>query len=564
MIAFDFAFESAFQQIALLLLIAAALGAVLRMLHQPLIIAFIVVGVLVGPALLDVAPPREDIELFAHLGVALLLFIVGLKLDVRLITLLGPVAVLTGLGQMAATAVLAFVLATALGFATVEALYIAVALTFSSTIIVVKLLSDRREIDQLHGRIALGVLIVQDVAVIVLMIGLSAFGRQDATDLLPALITVAVRGLLFVLAIAALARWLLPRVLDAFARSPELLVLSAAAWAFAVAAVGDMLGFSEEVGAFLAGVALASSPYREALGTRLGTLRDFLLLFFFVQLGLGVQFGEAGPQLLAAVGLSLFVLVGKPLMVMAIMGALRYRRRTSFFTGVSLAQISEFSLIVAALGLELGHIGGGTVGLITLVAVITIAVSSYLIVGARALLDRLSPLLGVFERAVSRPAEGEDEEDLCPQVIIFGLGRFGGRIADHLVADGVSVLGIDFDPQALARAQRRGVPTMYGDAEDAELVKRLPLRCAQWVVSTSPDPATNLVLLGALREISFGGRVALTAHTEVAARRLERGEPDMILRPFVDAADDACRALGLLSASEAELDLGSHRATEAT
>ncbi|MDQ3938146.1 MAG: cation:proton antiporter, partial [Chloroflexota bacterium] len=538
-------FENVFQQIAALLIVAAGLGALLRRLHQPLIIAFIAVGVLVGPAFLGVVPEGEAIDLLAHLGVALLLFIVGLKLDVRLITSLGPVALVTGVGQIAVTAGVGFVLAAALGFAFVDALYTAVALTFSSTIIVVKLLSDRREIDQLHGRIALGVLIVQDIAVVAVMIALSAFGTPDTgVDLIEALAAVALRGIAFVGAIALVAHFVLPRILDAFARTPELLVLSAVAWAVSLAAAGDLLGFSEEVGAFLAGVSLASSQYREALGTRLTTLRDFLLLFFFVQLGLSMDFGAAGPQLGAAIVLSLFVLLGKPLVVMAIMGALRYRRRISFFTGVSLAQISEFSLIFVALGVELGHITAGLLGTITLVAVITIALSSYLIVAARPLFERLAPLLGVFERPVTGPEQPE-ETGLCPDVIVFGLGRFGGRIADHLVADRYSVLGIDFDPRALARAQRRGVTTMYGDAEDAVLVGRLPLDCARWVVSSSPDPATNIVLLRALRDIGYAGQVALTAHSEAAAARLEGEGADLVLRPFIDAADEACRALGL-------------------
>jgi Kef-type K+ transport system membrane component KefB len=537
-------FANPFHQIAVLMVVAAALGAVLRGLHQPLIIAFIVVGVVAGPAVLGVVQASEEIDLLAQLGIALLLFIVGLKLDLRLITTLGPVALVTGVGQMALSAAVGFGLASALGFSQVDALYIALALTFSSTIIVVKLLSDRREIDQLHGRIALGVLIVQDVAVVMLMIGLTAFGRPGAdVDLLAGLGGVAVRGAAFVAVAAALALWVLPRLLDIVARTPELLVLVAVAWATALAAAGDVLGFSEEVGAFVAGVSLASSPYREALGTRLTTLRDFLLLFFFVQLGVGVEFGDAGPQLAAAVVLSLFVLLAKPLVVMTIMGLLGYRRRTSFFTGVSLAQISEFSLIFAALGVGLGHISGGLLGLITSVAVITIAISSYLIIAARPLFDRLHPLLTIFERPTARGQELL-EEDFCPQAVIFGLGRFGGRIAHHLRSDDIPVLGIDFDPRALAFAEGRGIRTLYGDAEDAELVDRLPLDCARWVVSTTPDTTTNLALLHALRERGYEGEVALTAHADGQAERLQAAGASLVLRPFIDAADDACRALG--------------------
>jgi Kef-type K+ transport system membrane component KefB len=541
-------FASVFQQIAVLLLVAAALGAILRILHQPLIVAFIAVGVVAGPSVLGLVQPGEEIDLLAHLGIALLLFIVGLKLDLRLITTLGPVALVTGVGQIVLTAAAGYALATVLGFEPGAALYLALALTLSSTIIVVKLLSDRRQIDQLHGRIALGVLIVQDVAVVVVMIALSAFGQDGAPDLAAELAAVAVRGVAFVAAIALLARFVIPRLLDSFARTPELLVLWAVAWAITLAAAGDLLGFSEEVGAFLAGVSLASSAYREAIGTRLTTLRDFLLLFFFVQLGLGMDFDIGGPQLVPAVVLTVFVLLAKPLFVIAIMGGLRYRRRTSFFTGVSLAQISEFSLIFAALGLELGHIDEDVVGVITTVAVATIAVSSYLIIASRQLFDRIGPLLTVFERRDPR-SEQTDDDGFCPEVVIFGLGRFGGRIAAHLAHDGVAVLGVDFDPQALARAERQNLHVLYGDAEDQDMAGRLPLGCARWVVSTSPDPTTNRALIHALRHHGYGGSIAVTAHTDRYASRLEEAGADLVLRPFLDAADVACRSLGYDSAA---------------
>ncbi|CAN5748222.1 cation:proton antiporter [soil metagenome] len=541
-------FDNVFQQIALLLIAAAVLGAVLRRLHQPLIVAYIAVGVVAGPSVLGLVRSSDEIDLLAQIGVALLLFIVGLKLDLRLITTLGPVALITGVVQIVLTGAGGFAIATVLGFEAAEALYIALGLTFSSTIIVVKLLSDRREIDALHGRIALGVLIVQDVAVIVVMIALSAFGPAGSqVDLVASLSVVALRGVAFVAVIGLAARYLIPRLLDAFARTPELLVVSAVAWALALAAAGDLLGFNEEVGAFMAGVALASSPYREALGTRLTTLRDFLLIFFFVELGLGLDFGEAVPQLGPALLFAGFVLLAKPLLIMSTMGLLGYARRTSFFSGVSLAQISEFSLIFAALGVELGHIGQGTLGMLTAVAVITIAISSYLIIGARPLFNRLSGLLTVFERTNPKSTELDDEA-ACPRAIVFGLGRFGGRMADHLLADGVNVLGIDFDPESVARAAGRGINAIYGDVEDSELIGHLPLDCVEWVVSSSPDADSNIVLLQALRANGYRGRVALTAHGERAAERLERAGADLILRPFADAADEACRALGFAPA----------------
>ncbi|CAN5599933.1 cation:proton antiporter [soil metagenome] len=537
-------FDSLFQQIAVLLIVAALVGAAGRVLHQPLIISFIVVGVLAGPNVLGIVEVEGTVEVLSQLGIALLLFIVGLKLDLRVIRTLGVVAAATGLGQVFFTSVVGYFIALALGFDTISALYIGIALTFSSTIIIVKLLSDKGEIEQLHGRIAIGFLIVQDIVVVIVMIGLSAFGAAGPDlDLAGELVAVIARGAIFIALIAALVRWLLPPLLHRLAQTPELLVLFGIAWAAALAAGGDMLGFSEEVGAFLAGVSLASTPFREALATRLSTLRDFLLLFFFVELGALMDFADAGEHLTAAIVLSAFVLIGNPIIVMVIMGALRYRRRVSFLAGLTVAQISEFSLIFAALGVAVGHITNQTLGLITSVGVITIGLSTYMILGSQRLFDWLAPHLGIFERANARDMDLDDDRH-CPRVIIFGLGRYGGHMIEELHAAGVPVMGVDFDPVALGHVERLGVPTLYGDAEDPDLPATLPLRCAEWIVCTSPTADTSLALLHALRAHGVKARVAVTAHTQASADALASAGADLLLRPFVDAADQAVHRLG--------------------
>ena len=282
-------FGDVFTEMAVLLLVAAIIGAIGVRLRQPLIVAFIAVGILVGPSVLGWVSADDQVDLLAQLGIALLLFVVGLKLDLHIIRTMGPVALATGLGQVFFTSVVGYFIAIALGMTAVTALYVAVALTFSSTIIIVKLLSDKREVDTLHGRIAIGFLIVQDIAVVLVMIGLTALGEVgDAAGLGREAIEVLVRGGLFIAAIGILMRYVLTPLLHQLARSPELLVLFAIAWAVSLGAAGVYLGFSKEVGAFLAGVSLASTPYRESIGARLVSLRDFLLLFFFIDLGAGI------------------------------------------------------------------------------------------------------------------------------------------------------------------------------------------------------------------------------------------------------------------------------------
>jgi len=375
---------------------------------------------------------HDQIELLAKIGIAILLFIVGLKLDLHLIRTMGPVALATGLGQVIFTSLFGFLIALAFGMSMVSAAYTAVALTFSSTIIIVKLLSDKKEIDSLHGRIAIGFLIVQDILVVLAMIALSTFGGAGGqeTSFLWEILTALGTGSLFLGGLLILMRTAIPRLLDQLARSQELLVLFSIAWAVVLGAAGDALGFSTEVGAFLAGVSLASTHYREAIGSRLVTLRDFLLLFFFIELGSRLDLSMLGGQLVSAAVFSVFVLVGNPLIVMIIMGIMGYRRRTSFLAGLAVAQISEFSLILASLGLSLGHIDKETVGLITLVGIVTIGLSTYMILYSGSLYRFLSPWLSIFERQKThRESVPEDvPSDEQVDVILLGLGQYGTSI----------------------------------------------------------------------------------------------------------------------------------------
>ncbi len=538
-----FSFESQFYEIGFILGVAALLGLLGTIFRQPLIVAFIAVGIVVGPSFLGITEESEELELLAEVGIAVLLFVVGLKLDLQVIRTMGRVALITGLGQVLFTSAIGFVLAFVLGYDLAASAYIAIALTFSSTIIIVKLLSDKREIDSLHGRIAVGFLIVQDIVVVLTMIAISAVGTGEDPDPLREALLVVGKGTLMLAGVALLMRYVIPRVVPLLARTQELLVLSAIAWAVGLAVVGDSLGFSKEVGAFLAGVSLASTPFRESISGRLTSVRDFLLLFFFVNLGASLEFDGLGDQVFPAIVLSLFVLVGNPLVVIALMGAMGYRRRTGFLAGLAVAQISEFSLIFAALGVSLGHIESDTLGLITLVGVITIGLSTYLIIYSHPLYDRFGHLLKPFERSVKHPEDEAGDLPTTVDIVIFGIGRYGSAISAGLRERGDRVLGIDFDPEAVRHWQSRGWPVHYGDAEDPEMLHSLPLSSARYVVCAVPVVEANLALLRALQHEKYHGQIVLTAHSEGEATRLTELGGHIILRPFRDAAVRAVEEL---------------------
>jgi Kef-type K+ transport system membrane component KefB len=540
-------FSNIFYEIALILAIATGVGFFALRLRQPLIIAFIIVGIFVGPAGVNAVNASEQLELFAELGIALLLFVVGLKLDPHEIEAVGPVALTTGIGEILITGSLGYLIAIGLGLNASSAFYVGIALTFSSTIIIVKLLSDRREIDALHGRIALGILIVQDIVVVLVMIAMSAFTENSDRGLAQEFLMVLLKGSLFLACVALMTRYLFPKLLPALAQSTELLLIFAISWAVALAALGDALGFSQEVGAFLAGVSLASTPYRADLGARLVSLRDFLLLFFFINLGVHIDVAHLGNEILPALILSLFVLIGKPLMVMVLIGLMGYHKYTSVITSLSLGQISEFSLILATLGVSLGQVTEETLGLITLVGIITMAVSTYMIIDSHHLYDFLSPYLSWVERLNSAFNQQQDELTVLNHtevdIIVFGLGRYGGNLLQYLSQQQFSIVAIDFDPELVQRCRSQGILAFYGDAEDPEFAATLPLKTAKWVVSTLPGQRVGLALLRTLKQLQFQGKIALTSHSLPEKKLLQQKGADLVLLPFNDAAKEAAQTL---------------------
>jgi Kef-type K+ transport system membrane component KefB len=529
----------AFGEFSLLLIISALAGGIALLLRQPVLIAYIVVGIVVGPAVLGIVHAHEQIELLAQIGVCVLLFVVGLKLDLKHIRHIGPVALATGLGQLAFTIFFGFLIIVLLGKSLMEALYVAVALTFSSTIIVVKLLSDKREIDSLHGRIAVGFLIVQDLAVVIAMMVMSTLRSGDTgwLDLLGSLsLRIAVAGA----AMYVLMRYILPRLVAKMASSMELLLIFAIAWGMSLAAIGEWAGFSKEAGAFLAGFSLASTDFRDAINARLTAIRDFLLLFFFIELGSKLEFSTLGQEIVPALILSLFVLIGNPLIVMAIMGLMGYRKRTGFLAGLTVAQISEFSIVFVAMGITLGHVGLEALGLTTLVGVVTIALSTYMILYSHKLYSLLAPMLGLFERKVTfREMSGETPNDMHykPDIIVFGLGRFGGRLARGLAQEGTKVLGVDFDPEVVRAMQRDGFIVRFGDCIEGALLESLPIRDSRWIVSTIPDLASNRLLLEELRQFDFKGEVAVVAREDSIGMALKAMGVPTVLYPTNSAVD---------------------------
>jgi hypothetical protein len=389
--------------------------------------------------------------------------------------------------------------------------------------------------------------------VVLAMMVLSAFGvgAQEGTDnsVLVQIGTALLYGLLMLGLVLLFIRYLATPLVSRIARSQELLITFGIGWAALLAAIGSQLGFSKELGGLLAGISLASTPYREAIVARLSSLRDFLLLFFFIALGSQLDLSLLGAQIAPALVFSLFVLIGNPLIVMVIMGLMGYRSRTGFLAGLTVAQISEFSLIFMAMGLTLGHVSAESLGLVTLVGLITISLSVYMITYSHSIFGRLESGLKLFERRTpyrEEKLEQQHTETKAYDVILFGLGRYGKAIAHYLRQEGFSLLAVDFNPDEIRRWRDQGHAVMYGDACDPTFIGSLPLQGVKWVVSAMPqhdvgvtheDP--RLSLIEGLKQQRYTGGIAISTRQPHDQEILKDKGATLILLPFYDAAQQA-------------------------
>lgn len=522
---------SLFLQFTIILGVALLMAMLMRLLRQPLLIGHILTGIIIGPTLLDLIQAPDTFELFSQFGVALLLFTVGLNLNPKVIREYGKVSVFVGVGQVLFTSIIGYALAILFGITPISALYVAVALAFSSTIIILKLLQDKGDMESLYGKIAVGLLIVQDLIAVLLLFAVPLVG--GAGDMRAFALAIAT-GLFALVAVFAVGHFLVPRLHSFLSRSQELLFLFAIVWGVGIAAAFHQLGFSLESGALVAGVALANLPSRREIHSRLVPVRDFFIVLFFISLGAHMTF--ANPQMLGiALALSLFVLIGNPLILMIIMGALGYTRRTGFETGLTVAQISEFSLVLVALGVSLGHVERELLSLVTAVALITIFGSTYFILYSRKFYNLLAPLLSIFER--HRTTEREIETVPPPSMLLFGCRRSGHDFITLMKESGEPYLVVDYDPDIVTTLCAQGVVADYGDAGEVEYLQDLDLSRVRVVVSTIPDRETNELLYDVIKEVRPNALMIGTAEqVEDALDLYELGYDHVVVPHFSGGA----------------------------
>ena len=490
--------QNLFTELSLIIAVGAGISMILRILKQPLIIAYILTGVIVGPSVLHLIADVESIKVFSEIGITLLLFIIGLGLNVRVVREVGKVAGLVGITQVFLTILLGYTTSFALGFTKTESLLLGLALSFSSTIVILKLLGDKKEHGRLYGKITIGVLLVQDILAMIALIFITASsdGRGFSMTNLGLL---AAKGVGITVPLFVIALHVLPRFKRTIAGSQEFLFLFAIAWGFGAATLYKAFGFSIEIGALIAGISLASTPYAQEISSRLRPLRDFFVVVFFINLGTTLAFGSIGKVWYKVLALSLVVLLLKPLVTLMVLGLLRYTKLTSFKTAISLAQVSEFSLVMLLLASNKHLVGDEILSVVTMVALVTITLSSYFIIYADKLYVLLESHLSMFER---HTVKADQNHKSSYQVVLFGYKKGGAEFVKTFKSLGKKYIVVDYDPDVIDGLEQHEQGYIYGDATDSGFLEELGLEHTKLVVSTITDYPTNLSLCRYLEKIN--------------------------------------------------------------
>lgn len=486
--------SSLFFQLSLVLALAAGISVIMRLLRQPLIIGYILTGLIAGPAFLNIIHNQTDFTTFSQIGTTLLLFIVGLGLNVKLIRSTGKPAFLVFLSNLIFLCLFAVGSSRLFGLNLTEALLIGLGLTLSSTIVVVKTLADNHEQNRLHGRLIVGVLLVEDLAATLSLIIIASSGQGSASGELTML---AVKGIILAALLTFVSWAILPKLAKFFAASQEFLFGFALAWAFSIALLFDVAGFSVEVGALFAGVSLASLPYAQEISSRLKPIRDFFLLLFFINMGGHLTLGGIETALVPALLCVAAVSFIKPFSVANTLGVMHYTKQTSFKVSAHLSQVSEFSIIMLALASTRGLVGGHVVDIITLTTLISIASSSYLMKYDGALFRRLQHFLPIIERKLLNPETGKALEYKC---LLFGYRRGGHEFLRTFRSMHKPYAVVDYNPEIVETLEHQHIPVVYGDATDYELLGEIGMDGAELVVSILPGIQNNITLLHYLRK----------------------------------------------------------------
>lgn len=527
-----------FIQLAIILTLASSLGLVTYKLKLPIIIAYLFGGLLLALSTNFDVSKATAFSFLPDIGIAFVLFLVGMELDFREIRKFGKQIITAGTLQVIITATLGTFLAQNFGFDLRQALYLGFGLSFSSTLVVVKLLSERKDLTSLYGKLSLGVLLLEDLLAVIILLGLTSSVPFLNPELgaFPVYVF-AVKVVLLFLCAWIFGKYILTWIFKAVSASSELLFLSALAWCFAYISFSMYLGFSVLIGAFIAGVALASSPYHFQIQGKIKPMRDFFLALFFVYLGTRVNFADIGKVYPLILSFAVYATIAKPLIFLLIFGMFGFKKHTMFKTAINLSQVSEFSLIILLVGLKLGIVTQAALTVVALASVLSFVASSLMISQAGKIYKLTEKLVEFFERKNAGGFEEGKENQLKDHIIVIGAHRVGGELVRFLKKEKIPMVVLDFNPHQVETLLKEGIPVIYGDMSDPEIMDILDLENARMVISTSNDLADNRLLLENIKARHKHIPIILRAAKVEDAQRLYRLGADYVIIPDILAGD---------------------------
>jgi CPA2 family monovalent cation:H+ antiporter-2 len=518
---------------ALLITVATVFAYFARLLRQPFIVAYVLAGIIIGPLGFGLITNIEEMNVLAEIGIAFLLFAIGLEIDFRKLRSVGTAAIIGGTIQVGLTFVLGFVLSLMFSFGLIVSVYMGLLVSFSSTMVVAKILVDRMQINTLHGRIMLGILILQDLIVIAVLPILADMSIMLSWEMFAPML---VKGLgLFSIAIV-LNRFVFRKVLDYAAKNHELLFLTAVAVCFIFIGLAYVLGFSIAIGAFIGGIALAQFPYNLEIFGEMHSLRDFFSVIFFTSLGMQLSLSVISSMIIPFLIFLVVIVILKPLILSVTYILLGYGGRNATIIGIGLGQASEFSFIIAAQGLMLGHLDGGTYSLIISLVVLSMVITPYTMRFRHEIHSFFSDRKIRLPESLSTPThvskiEKKPKKGIRNHVVVFGCDVMGNKVIDYLKSKRARFMVIEQNPEIIRKLSKEGVYTMYGDAFNEDMLKETGLYKAKLAVITIPNVEVSGFIVGKAKRFNPSIKIYARAHSEDDANALYRAGADFVVVP---------------------------------
>lgn len=518
-----------FLQISALLAVTVSLAFFVRFLKQPLLVSYMLAGIVCGPLFFNLLQSEPDLyQAFSSFGVVLLLFIVGLELNFSYLKKIGKLSTIIAAGQFVLNFLIVFILSSFFDLSLTGQIFLSLAACFSSTIVVLKLLNDKRDEESVYGRYTIGLLLIQDLISIAILFLLGLFSKGVGVDEFT--IWSALKMFSAVLLIFLVSKYLLTRLLHSVASSGEFLFIFTVAWCFSAASLMVWSGLSLEIGAVIAGLSLGSSKYQPEIVSRVKPLRDFFIVIFFVILGSMADFSNVAKIIIPAISLSLVVVVIRPIVLFFIYRLFNFTRRNSFLSALSSAPLSEFGFIIIFAAISSGYLSGYELSIFTIAAIISIFLASYLLVYSYQLYNFFLPFFNLF--GPDRCIQKEDKKESF-EVMVFGYHRTGWKIGSALKKSNIKFAAVDFNPENIDRLSHRDIKVFFGDASDIEFLKGLPLHKTKVVISTIHSPEDQLVLLNYLRAKKSDLTIICTLYNKKYLDKLYEAGADYVMLPHL-------------------------------